>query len=47
MIRFLQGLTVTWMGAAASAPPGAAAFWCSLTGVSGMTGGGDIEELEE
>ena len=45
MIRFLQGLTVTWMGAAA--PLAAGPFWCSLTGVSGMTGGGDIEELDE
>ena len=27
--------------------PALSAFWCSLTGMSAMTGGGDIEELEE
>ena len=30
------------VGAAAAA---AAAFWCALTGMSGMTGGGDLEDL--
>ena len=28
-------------------PPAVSAFWCSLTGMSAMTGGGDIEDLDD
>ena len=27
--------------------PALSAFWCSLTGMSAMTGGGDIEDLDD
>jgi hypothetical protein len=37
----------SYFTAATGAIPLLTAFWCSLTGLSGMTGGGDIEEMED
>lgn len=35
----------SYSGILAGAAAAVAEFWCALTGMSGLTGGGDIEEL--
>jgi hypothetical protein len=47
VITILQGLTVLWFGASEPPAPGLSDFWCAMTGVSGMTSGGEVEELDD